>query len=105
MKILLDQGAPRPLRTVLTAHSVSTAHEMGWASLTNGDLLHAAEKQFDVLITTDRNLRYQQNTSGLRLAILVLPTTNWTTIQLHTPEIVAALDKLRAGDLVEVQFI
>ena len=66
-----------PLRRALTSHAVSTAYEMAWTELDNGALLKAAEGQFDVLITTDRNLRYQQNLVGRQLAILVLPTTSW----------------------------
>ncbi|HVT02710.1 MAG TPA: hypothetical protein VHL58_04960 [Thermoanaerobaculia bacterium] len=70
MRILFDQGTPAPLRDALTGHTVSTAYELGWAQLGNGDLLNAAEASFDALITTDRNLRHQQNPSGRRLAIL-----------------------------------
>ena len=77
MKILFDQGTPAPLRGALTAHQVSTAHEMGWSELDNGRLLAAAEETFDVLVTTDRNLRHQQSMTGRRLAVLVLPTTSW----------------------------
>ena len=60
MRLLFDHGTPAPLRRALTGHSVSTAYEMGWTELDNGALLRAAESDFDVLITTDRNLRYQQ---------------------------------------------
>jgi len=77
MKILFDQGTPAPLRKTLTAHSVSTAFERGWAEVENGDLLAAAEKEFDAFVTTDKNLRYEQDLSGRQLAILVLPTTSW----------------------------
>jgi len=77
MRILFDQGTPVPLRALLSGHSVSTAYEMGWSELANGDLLAAAEADFDALITSDQNLRYQQNLTGRRLAILVLPTTSW----------------------------
>src|SRR5438552_17848485 len=73
MRILFDQGDPVPLRRALAGHTVSTAHEMGWAALDNGALLDAAEAAFDAFITTDRNLRHQQNLTGRRLAILVLP--------------------------------
>lgn len=75
MRILFDQGTPVPLRHRLAGHTVATAREMDWADLDNGRLLAAAESAFDLLITTDQNLRYQQNLSGRRLAILVLPTT------------------------------
>src|ERR1700690_1396036 len=77
MKILFDHGTPAPLRHQLAGHEISTAYEMGWAKLSNGDLLAAAEKSFDAFITTDQNLRYQQNLAGRRLGILVLPTTSW----------------------------
>jgi hypothetical protein len=83
MRILFDQGTPVPLRRHLSGHTVSTAYEMGWSGLANGDLLAAAEAQFDLLLTTDQNLRYQQNLSGRQLAILVLPTTSWPEIQKH----------------------
>jgi hypothetical protein len=83
MRVLFDHGTPVPLRRALGHHVVSTAYELGWMELDNGALLKAAEAQFDALVTTDRNLRYQQNLIGRRLAILVLPTTSWPMIQLH----------------------
>jgi len=92
------------LRHVLTGHSVSTAFELGWAQLANGDLLSAAEGSFDAFITTDRNLRYQQNLSGRRLAILTLWTTSWPNIQRHLSEVTAAVDALNQGDFVELSF-
>jgi hypothetical protein len=76
MKILFDQGTPAPLRHALTGHSIRTAYEMSWTQLGNGALLRAAEAQFDAFVTTDQNIRYQQNFSGNRLAILILPTTS-----------------------------
>lgn len=104
MKILFDQGTPAPLRQALPSHTISTAYEMGWATLENGDLLNAAEASFHALITTDQNLRSQQDLRARRLAILVLPTTSWPTIQLHLPKIVAAVNELRTGDFVELSF-
>ena len=104
MKILFDQGTPAPLRHALAGHTISTAYEMGWAKLENGDLLSAAESSFSAFITTDQNLRYQQNLAVRRLAILVLPTTSWPMLQLHLPKIAAAIDALRPGDLVELAF-
>ena len=76
MRILFDQGTPAPLRLALVDHDVVTAFELGWSRLGNGELLEAAERQFDVLVTTDRNLRYQQSVTGRSLSILVLPTTS-----------------------------
>ena len=80
MRVLFDQGTPAPLRRALAPREVSTAFELGWSNLENGDLLRAAEGRFDVFITTDQNLRYQQNLTARQLAILVLPTTNWPEI-------------------------
>jgi hypothetical protein len=99
MRILFDQGTPVPLRRLLVGHSVETAFEKGWATLENGDLLSAAESNsFDVLVTTDQNLRYQQNLKGRRIAILVLPTTRWSQISAHAPEIIAAIKVIVAGE-------
>jgi hypothetical protein len=104
MKILFDQGVPAPLRRALTDHSVATAYEMGWMQLGNGALLRAADSQFDVFITTDRNLRFQQNLADYRLAILILPTTSWPEIHARQALVAAAANKLRPGDVVELNF-
>ena len=102
MRILFDQGTPAPLRNALTGQAVSTAFEMGWSTLVNGDLLTAAESQFDVFVTTDHNLQYQQNLTGRRLAILVLPFANWPRLQKHLPAIVAAIENITPGAFVEL---
>jgi hypothetical protein len=102
MKILFDQGTPAPLRHAFTGHEISTAHEMGWSNLNNGDLLTAAEGLFDALITTDRNLRYQQNLSGRRLRILVLPTTSWPKLQRHVARIVDTVTKMQEAEYREL---
>jgi len=77
---------------------------MAWTELDNGALLKAAETHFDALVTTDQNLRHQQNLTGHRLAILVPPTTSWPKIRDHAAQIVAAVNALRAGDVVELNF-
>jgi hypothetical protein len=104
MRILFDHGTPAPLRRALTGHTVSTAYEMGWTELDNGALLKAAETDFEALITTDQNLRYQQNLTGQRLAILVPSTTSWPKIRAHEAEVVAAVNALSPGDVVELSF-
>ena len=104
MRILFDQGTPAPLRHELAGHTVSTAFEMGWDRLENGDLLQAAEAAFDAFITTDQNLCYQQNLRGRWLAILVLPTTSWPKIRVHVLQVAAAINSLRSGDFVELNF-
>ena len=104
MKVLFDHGRPAPLRRHLPGHEISTAYEMGWAKLSNGDLLAAAEASFDVFITTDQNLRYQQNLTGRRLAIVVLMTTSWPQIEKHKDKVIAALKTVKAGDFIEIAF-
>jgi predicted nuclease of predicted toxin-antitoxin system len=76
MKILFDQGTPVPLRRSLTEHTVDTTYELGWSDLTNGDLLEIAEQNgYELMITTDQNLRYQQNLASRQIA------TNRSTAQ------------------------
>ena len=82
MRVLFDQGTPEPLRRALTQHEIVTAYERGWSKLTNGELLDAAEKEgFGVLVTTDTNLKHQQNLASRQIAIAVLTTPSWPRIQ------------------------
>jgi hypothetical protein len=104
VKIVFDHGTPAPLRHALTGHVVSTAFELGWALLTNGELLRRAVKDFDILITTDKNLRYQQDLSHLRLAVLVLPTTSWPKIRQHLGQVTEAVENARPGEYREIIF-
>ena len=103
MKVLFDQGTPAPLRTYLTSHQVSTAYELGWQTLTNGDLLQEAESNgFEVMVTTDQNLKYQQNMSKREIAIVVLTSTSWPRIQKVLPDIVTAVDSSKPNGYVEI---
>jgi len=103
MKILFDQGTPAPLRRHLAEHDVKTAFEHGWSRLQNGALLDAAERDgFELLITTDRNPKYQQNLSGRRIAIVVLLSTSWPRIQLRLADIQSAVHNIAPGDYVEL---
>lgn len=104
MRILFDQGTPVPLRRFLSGHTVSTAFEMGWSDLINGDLLTKAESQFELMLTTDQNLRYQQNLTGRKLAIVVLPTTSWPEIQKHTSEVASAVSGMKPGGYLELRW-
>jgi hypothetical protein len=105
MRILFDQDTPAPLRRSLVLHTVSTAYEMGWSRLHNGNLLSAAESEkFDIFVTTDRNLRYQQNLTGRCMAILVLPTTSWPRIQLNTELIISSIEAMRPGEYRELEW-
>lgn len=104
MKILFDQGTPAPLRKVLDTHVVETAYERGWSMLQNGELIAAAEvAPFELLVTTDKNLRYQQNLSARSIAIVVLFTTSWPRIQRSLRQVVAAIEGATKGSYTEVQ--
>jgi hypothetical protein len=103
VKVLFDQGTPVPLRRSLPGHDVSTAYEMGWSTLMNGELLAAAEAAgFTAVVTTDKNIRHQQSVAGRRFGILVLPTTDWSKIRRNATRVAEALGGLRAGTVVEV---
>ncbi len=104
MRILLDQNTPAPLRYALQGHQVETAYERGWAELTNGELLSAAEAAgFDLIITTDKGIRYEQNLSGRKLSLLVLSTNDWTRIRRSKALVVAAVDSVRTSAYAEVE--
>ncbi len=103
MKILFDQGTPVPLRRYLHPWRVDTAAEMGWSELGNGELLAAAEEAgFDLMITTDQNLRYQQNLARRRIGIVVLTSTSWPRIQKKVSDVIAVVSGLPAGGYTEV---
>jgi hypothetical protein len=104
MRILFDQGTPAPLRHSLPSHEVKTAFEMGWAELENGDLLTEADGDFDLLITTDRNLRHQQNLANFKLAILILPTTSWPELRGHTKEISETVDAIQPREYRKIKW-
>jgi hypothetical protein len=103
MRILFDQGAPVPLRALLTRHSVTTVYELGWSQLQNGELLKLAETSgYEAFITTDQNLRYQQNLPERRMAIAILMATSWPRIERHAAHVVARIDGLQVGAFAEI---
>jgi hypothetical protein len=102
MKILLDECTPHIVKKRLPHRDISTVQAMDWAGIKNGRLLRLAEPLFDVFITTDKNLRYQQNLSGRGLAFIVLPTNQVPVIAALLPMIDAALDTIKSGDIVEI---
>jgi hypothetical protein len=104
MRVLFDNGTPRGVAAALVGHVVEEARARGWDALTNGQLLAAAEAAgFDVLVTTDKNLRHQQNLSGRRLAIVILGKARWRLIRLKLNTILAAVSSAKPGDVVEVE--
>ena len=104
MLILFDNGAPRGLSRFLTGHSVEEARERGWEELSNGDLIDAAEKAgFEVMVTTDKNIRYQQSLGARKIALLVLGHSQWPMVKLVADAIAAAVNTAKPGSYVEVE--
>lgn len=102
MKILLDESVPRLVKSHLPHLDIRTVQEVGWAGIRNGELLRRAEEQFEVLITADQNLRYQQNLSGRQLAILVLPGNQVPIVAKLLPQIETMLATIKSGTLIEI---
>jgi hypothetical protein len=101
VRILFDQGTPVPLRNHLPGHTVATAFEKGWSTLRNGELLTKAEAEFDLLVTTDRNLPHQQNLVGRKLAIVILPTTSWPRLRVVAAQIAEFVGATQTGEVRE----
>ena len=103
MKILFDHCTPAPLRRYIVGHVVDTAGERGWNSLRNGNLLDRAEADgYDLLITTDQNMRYQQNLSRRSLAVLLILNNSRPRIQNHVDAIAEAVAQTQPGQLATV---
>ena len=104
MRILFDHGTPFPLRGALTGHSIARAQDLGWDRLSNGELLTAAEQAgFALLLTTDKNIRYQQNLAGRTIAILVLGTSQWPVLRRHVQRIADAVNAVTPGSYTEIE--
>ena len=104
MHILFDNGTPAPLRYALTGHIVVEAIERGWDRLVNGELIAAAEVAgFEVLLTTDKNMRYQQNVKGRKIAFVVIGNQQWPTLSLPVERVVAAVNAATPGSFAEVE--
>lgn len=103
MRILFDHSTPAPLAQYLTGHTVTKAKDRGWDAISNGELLREAERAgFQVLLTADKSIRYQQNLRGRKIAIVVLETPQWPIVRLHTESIAAALAAAKPGSYTEV---
>ncbi|HET7872889.1 MAG TPA: hypothetical protein VFL42_10295 [Terriglobales bacterium] len=105
MHVLFDQGTPVGIRVALQAHVIKTAWEQGWSTLLNGDLLDQAEKAgFAVLLTTDKNLNYQQNLSNRNIAVVALSRNRWSLIRPMLQQIAAVVDAAKPGTytLIEI---
>jgi len=105
VRVLFDHNIPKKLRSLLPGHSVITSRELRWNELTNGELLAAAEANgFEVLVTGDKNLKYQQNLKGRKLALIVLGETDWNILKEQPEAVAAALENATPGSFREVLF-
>jgi hypothetical protein len=103
MRVLFDNGTPRGVAAGLAEHDVEEARSRGWDTLRNSELLDAAEAAgFEVIITTDRNIRHQQNLKNRKIAIVVLGKGRWTLIKKRLPEIAAAVAAASPGSFAEL---
>jgi len=104
MKILFDNGTPNPIARSLIEHEVTFARKIGWHELENGELIRKAEKAgYQLLLSTDKNIRYQQNLSSRKIALVVLGNSQWPMVQLHLDKIVAAVNACTPGGYSEVE--
>jgi hypothetical protein len=103
MKILFDNGTPKPIARCLTGHEVTYARRIGWHELENGELIQRAEEAgYDVLLSTDKNIRYQQNLSDRKIALVVLGNQQWPAVRLYLDRIAAAVNAATPGSFAEV---
>jgi hypothetical protein len=104
MRVLLDECMPRALREEIPGHQVKTVAEAGWAGARNGELLRLAASQFDLLITVDRNLEYQQSFAGLSLAVIVIhaPSSDIAVLRPLMPAVLAAIPQTWPGTVTHV---
>jgi hypothetical protein len=98
MRIVFDENVPWPLRQFFTGHEVSSVQSEGWAGVENGAIIEIVEGRFDVLVPADKNLRYQQNLKGRKIALVELPTNRWTVLRNMAERIVAAVARAQPGD-------
>jgi hypothetical protein len=103
MNILIDECVPKPIIAYLVGHNAKTAQEMGWASVKNGELLRLAESAFDLFITSDKNIRYQQNVKDRKISILVLSTNKWRVIENSITTITVEILQLTSGEYKEIK--
>ncbi len=103
MLILFDHGTPAPLSSFLKGHTVKKAKDLGWDELSNGELLRVAEEAgFEILITTDKNIRYQQNLSGRKISLIVLGNAQWPILRPWAEHVVIAVNTVTPGTYTEV---
>ena len=103
MRVLFDHGTPVGIARSLVGHEVTLSIDLGWDKISNGELLSNAEAAgFDLLLTTDKNIRHQQNLKGRRIAVVVLGNSVWRDVRRHLSRIASAVDEATPGSYVEV---
>jgi hypothetical protein len=94
---LFDENVPAPLRHFFPDDQVATVQQLGWSGISNGELLALAESDFEVILLADKNMRYQQNLAGRKIAIFELPTNRWPILEPLGISIAAAVHGLLPG--------
>ncbi|KAB8315100.1 hypothetical protein SD81_034510 [Tolypothrix campylonemoides VB511288] len=102
MKIILDENLPKALKRYLSAYEVTTVQEQGWAGFKNGELMTRIDAVYDVFVTSDKNLKYQQNLTGRRIAIIELPTNRLKLLETIIDKILAEVESVSLGMYVQV---
>ena len=103
MRVLVDECVPLKLVRLLTGHTFATAQQKGWGGFKNGRLIELAGPGFDLFLTSDRNLQYQQNLKGRKIAVLLLSTNHWPTLKKQVPLVQAALDKILPDEFTRLE--
>jgi predicted nuclease of predicted toxin-antitoxin system len=102
VRILIDESLPRALKQILSEHEIFTVQEMGWTGIKNGELLAKAESNFKVLLTADKNLRYQQDLRGLKLAVIVFPSNRLNVVRSLEERVKETLSSIKASEIIEL---
>lgn len=103
MKILLDECVPWPMRKMLTEHECTNPYKCGWSGVTNGELLKLAQNEFELFITSDQNLRYQQNLAARRITILELSTNDLRRFLAAGSSIIEAVASIKGGEYLQLE--
>ena len=101
MRIVLDECVPWPLAKHLADHTCTSPQRSGWGGFENGDLLRLAEEKYDLFVTSDQNLRYQQNLADRKIAILELSTNDWATLRKNLAAVIARINAIQPGEFAQ----
>ena len=102
MRVLLDEGVPDIIQKRLKTIAIATVQELGWRGISNGDLLDLMSGRFDVLITTDKNIPFQQNLAKRNLSAIIIPSNRIRILKPLLPQIESAINRIHAGETIEI---